>query len=202
MDNFKYFALMYLNDWCYWDKPFSELIFSRKNESLEAFVRAAKYYKVTRNFPIDESESRLQGALDLVKSVSGKLTEKNVCESVNQLALEFEKRYGRNAVSAASKFLWLRHKSPVVIFDSRARKWLNSNGYKVPANDYEGYRKQWLVAFADYRVEIEEACTALVSVKDFSMAFDSDAKEIESIAASLWFQERVFDKYLWFNADN
>ncbi|ANJ58429.1 hypothetical protein PMA3_25990 [Pseudomonas silesiensis] len=203
MDNFKYFALMYLNDWHYWDKPLSERIFSiNKDDSLYAFHRAAKYYKVTRNFPIDEAEARLQGALDLVKLGSGKLTEGNVCERVNQLALAFKRRYGKNAISAASKFLWLRYKSPVVIFDSRAKKWLDWNGYKVPANDYEGYRRQWLAAFSDHRLQIDEACLSLVKVHEFSMAFENSAEEIASVTASHWFKERVFDKYLWFNAEN
>lgn len=203
MENFKYFALMYLNDWHFWDSPLSERIFSSNEEdSLNAFHSAAKYYKVTRNFPINESETRLQGALDLVKSDSNKLLENNVCEIVNNLALEFERRYGKNAVSAASKFLWLRHKSPVVIFDSRAKKWLGRNGYKVPSNNYEGYREQWLSAFSDNSKKIKEACAALTTVRDFSMAFESSAEEVESVTTSIWFQERVFDKYLWFNADN
>lgn len=203
MENFKYFALMYLNDWQFWDKPFSERIFSNDNkDSLDAFHHAAKYYKVTRNFPIDVSESRLQAALDLVRARRGALTEKNVCQTVDRLASEFESRYGKNAISAASKFLWLRHKSPVVIFDSRARKWLNKNGYKVPANDYTRYRQQWLCAFVDHRVEIDHACSGLVNVLDYSMAHDEDEQEVSDVVSSLWFQERVFDKFLWFNADN
>lgn len=45
---------MYLNDWQFWDKPFSERIFSNDDkDSLDAFHHAAKYYKVTRNFPIE-----------------------------------------------------------------------------------------------------------------------------------------------------
>jgi hypothetical protein len=202
LENFKYFALMYLNDWHFWDKPFSELIFSDdQTASLDAFHRAAKYYKVTRNFRIDESESRLQGALSLVRSSSGKITENNVCETVNKLAQAFGQRYGKNALSAASKFLWLRHKSPVVIFDSRAKKWLRNNGYKVPGH-YTGYREQWLSAFSDHYAEIEEACAALIDAQAFSMAFESSEKELTRVTTSLWFKERVFDKYLWFNADN
>lgn len=202
MENFRYFALMYLNDWHQWDKPLSDRIFGRdKLDGRDAFHLAAKYYKVTRNFPIDNEEHRLQGALELLKSNRGRPTKENVCKKVDQLALAFGDRYGKNAVSAASKFLWLRYKSPVVIFDSRAKKWLKKNGYKVPAN-YEGYRTQWLAAFSDHRVRIEEACAALVNVQDFSMAFESSAEEIALLVNSPWFQERVFDKYLWFNADN
>ncbi len=51
MENFKYFAMMYLNDWYWWDKRFMERIASgSKTDSRDAFHEAAKYYKVTRNF--------------------------------------------------------------------------------------------------------------------------------------------------------
>ena len=78
------------------------------------FHHAAKYYKVTRNFPIDVSESRLQAALDLVRARRGALTEKNVCQTVDRLASEFESRYGkkmrfqrhRNSFGYAIKVPW------------------------------------------------------------------------------------------------
>jgi len=193
---------MYLNDWYWWDKPFSERISSgAKEDSLDAFYNAAKYYKVTRNFENNGSEKRLQAALDLVLSVGGPLTEDNVCQKVSALAKSFERRYGKNAVSAASKFLWLRYRSPVVIFDGRAIAWLRAKHYKVPhGGGYHEYRRQWLVAYSDHEAEIREACTGLASVKDYTMARDWSPDEVVAIAGSRWFQERVFDKYLWFNA--
>ncbi|WP_121458134.1 hypothetical protein [Azonexus fungiphilus] len=202
MDNFKHFSLMYLNDWYWWDKPFSERISSSdKDDSLDAFHSAAKYYKVTRNFEDDGNEKRLQAALDLVLSVGGPLTEDNVCQQVSALADAFERRYGKNAVSAASKFLWLRHRSPVVIFDSRAVAWLRANNYKVPhGSGYHEYRRQWLAAYADNEERIRVACSGLPSVKDYTMASEWTSDEVAAIAGSRWFQERVFDKYLWFNA--
>lgn len=194
--------MTYLNDWYWWDKPFSERIFSGdKGYSLEAFYKAAKYYKVTRNFANDVSEKRLQAALDLVLSVKGPLNEDNVCQSVSDLAAAFEQRYGKKAVSAASKFLWLRYRSPVVIFDGRAISWLRANQYKVPhGGDYREYRRQWLLAYSAHEPQILEACAGLAAVKDFSMAYEWSSVGIEAIASSRWFQERVFDKYLWFNA--
>jgi hypothetical protein len=202
MDNFRYFALMYLNDWYQWDKSFSERISSGdKEDSLDAFYKAAKYYKVTRNFANDVSEKRLQAALDLVLSVKGPLNEDNVCQSVSDLAEAFEQRYGKNAVSAASKFLWLRYRSPVVIFDGRAIAWLRVKQYKVPhGSGYREYRRQWLMAYSVHEPQILEACAGLAAVKDFSMASEWSAGGIDAIASSRWFQERVFDKYLWFNA--
>lgn len=133
--------------------------------------------------------------------VRGPITEKNVCERVSSLAGEFSKKYGKNAVSAASKFLWLRFRSPVVIFDSRAIGWLRANGYKVPyAGGYKEYRKHWLAAFSDHEKEISKACAGLAEVKDYSLAFEEKEKHVAEISQARWFKERVFDKYLWFNA--
>ncbi|MHB1642830.1 MAG: hypothetical protein ACYDD9_00170 [Acidithiobacillus sp.] len=203
MDNFKYFALMYLNDWYWWDKPFSERISSADTkDSLDAFHGAAKYYKVTRNFAHSGESKRLQGALDLVLAVEGPLSAGNVCEKVNTLAGAFAQTYGKNAVSAASKFLWLRYRSPVVIFDGRAVSWLRAKRYKVPhGSSYQVYRNKWLEAYSDNESRIRSACADLAAVRDYSMACEWSADEVASVASSRWFQERVFDKYLWFNAD-
>jgi hypothetical protein len=194
---------MYLNDWYWWDKPFSERIGgSDKNDSLEAFHEAAKYYKITRNFPVLENERRLAAAEALVLSVAGSISEKNVCETVKSLAAKFQEEYGKNAVSAASKFLWLRFKSPVVIFDSRAIAWLCTHNYEVPHNaGYEVYCEKWLLAFNDHEEKIRESCSGLIEVKKYSMAAEESDEDVEALVSQRWFMERVFDKYLWFNAD-
>jgi hypothetical protein len=202
MENFKYFALMYLNDWYWWDKTFSERIASNSKDSRQAFHEAAKYYKVTRNFSQLNDENRLEGALALVKSVRGPITEGNVCDKVIDLANEFKNKYGKNAVSAASKFLWLRFKSPIVIFDSRAVSWLRANGYKVPySGGYREYREHWVAAYTDHKKEINEACKGLVKLRNYSLAYEMPVKSVEKITKTTWFKERVFDKYLWFNSN-
>lgn len=203
MENFNYFALMYLNDWYWWDKPFSERIggFDR-DDSLQAFHEAAKYYKVTRNFSDLEDEKRLAAAHDLVLAVPDPIIEENVCETVQILAAKFQEKYGKNAVSAASKFLWLRFKSPVVIFDSRAIAWLRTNKYKVKYNaGYDVYYEKWLLAFSDHEEQIKKSCSGLIKVKKYSMAAEESDEYIVALVSQRWFRERVFDKYLWFNAD-
>lgn len=206
MDNFNYFALKYLNDWHLWDKPFSERISSELNsDSREALHEAAKYYKVTRNFSILDSEKdeRLQAALNLLLKIDEPVMEDNVCSIVTTLADDFKIKYSKNAVSAASKFLWLRFKSPVVIFDSRAIAWLRNNGYEVPhSGGYKEYREQWIAAFNDNENKISSACSKLENVKEYSLAFEYSKKDIKELSKSRWFKERVFDKYLWFNSNN
>lgn len=61
---------MYLDDWHKWDQPFSDGIFSsNKAQSLKAFHHAAKYYKLTRNFRIDETESSPKGIVSITTSL-------------------------------------------------------------------------------------------------------------------------------------
>ena len=202
VENFNYFALMYLNDWYWWDKPFSERIGGPdKDDSREAFHEAAKYYKVTRNFSGLENEKRLAAAEALVLGVAGPISNKNACATVQSLAASFQEKYGKNAISAASKFLWLRFKSPVIIFDSRAIAWLRANSYKIPHRaGYDIYREKWLLAFSEHEQKIRKACEGLVQVKRYSMAAEETDKDIEALVSQRWFMERVFDKYLWFNA--
>ena len=202
MNKFKYYGMMYLNDWFQSDKVFVAGISSKNTtESLKVFNRAAKYYKVTRNFPVLEGEERLAMARKLVLNVRDPITDKNVSKKVEALSDRFKASYGRNAVSAASKFLWLRFKCPVVIYDSRALAWLRCNDYDVSSSDgYDVYRKCWLEAFSDDLPEIKKACEGLYKVKSYSLACDESDKDIINVTQSRWFQERVFDKYLWFNA--
>ncbi|WP_129591359.1 hypothetical protein [Salinicola tamaricis] len=202
MENFNYFALMYLNDWYWWDKPFSERIGGPdKDDSLEAFHGAAKYYKVTRNFSGLKNEKRLATAEALVLDVKGPISANEACETVRALAASFQEKYGKNAISAASKLLWLRFKSPIIIFDGRAVAWLRANKYKVPYGaSYDTYCEKWLLAFDRHEERIREACEGLINVKQYSLVAEENHGELEGLVRQRWFLERVFDKYLWFNA--
>ena len=42
----------------------------------------------------------------------------------------------------------------------------------------------------------------LYKVKEYSQAYDRDEQTIKSLTSERWFKERIFDKYLWFNAGN
>ncbi|MFO3797874.1 MAG: hypothetical protein ACK8QZ_11440, partial [Anaerolineales bacterium] len=53
-------------------------------------------------------------------------------------------------------------------------------------------------AFNEKEDEIRSACSNLHSVKEYSHANLIIDNEIQRIVSETWFQERVFDKYLWF----
>ncbi len=199
MVNYKYYAISYLDDWCESDRGFVEGMCANEDhdQRLACLLRAAKYYKVTRTLPVIPEEQRLGLALEAVDAVADSITKDNVDAIVWELEKKFESIYGRYALSAASKFLWIRHRSPVVIYDGQAYTTLRRLGSRLAAGSYKPYRREWLKHFADHKDAIQRACAELPRVKDFSLAHEMPDGEVAALAAERWFHERVFDKFLW-----
>jgi len=208
--NFKFFALAYLNDWWQYDRNFASGLHPQGSSRRESLVKAATYYQVIRLFPkAQDTSARLNNALNqLDGALSGSstiVTPSNVDSIVTTLATKLGLAYKRKSskaaelTSAASKFLWIRRRSPVVIFDSRAHRCLIRMN-ALPGETYDTFRKAWLAEFQTYETQIRSACHGLRSsgVKDF--APDSKAKSgVKSLLHQRWFHERVFDKFLWWN---
>ncbi|ULN67218.1 hypothetical protein MID13_19105 [Vibrio gigantis] len=203
MNNFCYFSMMYLNDWIYWDKPFIERISNtNKTERIKGLHDAAKYYKVTRNFKIITEDMRFEKALGELDLVNCPSNAEEAISTVNALSVALMNVYGKNALSAASKFLWLKFKSPILIYDSRAYEWLKARGYQVATGDYASYYHAWNSAYSEVESDIDMAAKDLYKVKEYSQAFDYKDQCIRALTSEHWFKERIFDKYLWFNAGN
>lgn len=200
----KFCALDYLNAWCRNDKRFFEALSGAKSSDDIARLRClrdvANDYRIARNFKTLARERRLAAALRALDAVTVRITESNVVSSVDDLAKTFKRTYGTRSISAASKFLWFKFRSPVVIYDSRAREYLNRKCRpKIAGSDYKKYRTEWLRQFANCRDDIRSACTELRRVKDFSPAADISDGKFSSLVGAKWFHERVFDKFLWWN---
>ncbi|MEW7864658.1 hypothetical protein [Aeromonas diversa] len=203
MDNFHYFSMMYLNDWFYWDEPFiSRISDTNKDKRIMGLHDAAKYYKVTRNFKTIPERVRFEKALDELELISCPSNAEDAISTVNELSSALMKNYGRNAVSAASKFLWLKFKSPILIYDSRAYEWLRTRGHQIPVGDYASYYDAWNSAYSEAESIIDASTKGLFKVKEYSQAYDREEQAIKTLTSERWFKERVFDKYLWFNAGN
>ncbi|WP_281647374.1 hypothetical protein [Parendozoicomonas sp. Alg238-R29] len=168
-------------------------------ESAKALLDAAKYYKIVRNFKTIDEPYRFKKAHEILNTVES-ISHDNVSDKVLELAFKFENSYGTNAILAASKLLWLKFKSPVIIYDSRAYNWLKRKNNKITLGEYKNYRDAWLTEFEKVLPTIKECCSELVSVKKFTQAYELSDSEISSLTSEPWFHERVFDKYLWFNA--
>lgn len=204
MENFKFFALQYLNDWCRYDSRFVDgLSRSRgRDDRLLCMQEAAKYYKIARNFKTLPNEQRLDNALQALDAMGDSIADENVDAIVCELADTFRSVYGNYNLSAASKFLWLRHRAPVVIYDSRVIQYLNKGCESRLGPDYAKYRTEWLSQFAKREACIRSACTELVRVKEFSLAHAKSDEDFTSLIGNSWFHLRVFDTFLWWNAGN
>lgn len=202
LENFRFFAMHYLNDWCLDDHRFVSGLQPTNDTAtrLEHLREAASYYKVVRNLKTIEEKERLSGALTAIDSISPPTSDEAVDPAVNALAAALQSIYGMNVISAASKFLWLRYRWPVVIYDDRAIQCLRASGCRIGMCDYGGYRREWKRRFAEREVVIREACAELERVKDFSLASWVPEGNFRDITSARWFHERVFDKFLWWNA--
>jgi hypothetical protein len=202
--NFKFFALDYLNDWCGHDHDFVFGLSADKtaSERVETLQRAAKYYGVARTLKICGENERLGFALAELDAIPSPVTDDTVDSVVHRLAEALRSKYDNYAISAASKFLWLRFKAPVVIYDAKAVACLRCGGGTFDHGDYSGYRREWRNQFAKREAVIRSACSELIQVRKFSLAHMISDAPFTELTSSTWFRERVFDKYLWRNADS
>ena len=199
--NLRFCALKYLNDWIQYDRQFVRGLSKTGDDRLDCFTQAATYYRVARNFKGLADESTRQKLLEALDERSGPISEGEVDDKVKGLSDSFRAICKKGAISAASKFLWITHKSPVVILDSRVVRALSvmRAGRNVSETDYATYRTIWLAEFARHRSEIEVACDELRRVKEFTLAWALPDEEFSTLIKERWFRERVFDQFLWWN---
>lgn len=202
MENFKFFALQYLNEWYLDDSRFVAGFKSENRDVRLSYIQeAVKYYRVNRTFEKIQEEKRLDKALSALEATSCLLTDEDVASTVCDLARTFRSIYKRNAISAASKLLWIRHQAPAVIYDDNAYQFLKKTyDDTLKERDYPKYWQEWLTQFEKRKNCIQSACNDLVGIKAFSLAHGDSDENIKTIVGNRWFRERVFDKYLLWNA--
>lgn len=200
LENFRFFAFAYLDDWWQYDSLFVKFLSLDQNREvrLHWLGEAANYYQVSRRFKGIETKGWGK-ALDALDEMGNGITQENVDSTVSTLAKKLKSAYDTSGeeLSAASKFLWIRHQSPALVYDSRACTCLTALGEKM-AGDYTGYRNAWLGRFDKREESIRLASAELVPLKDFAPD-EETAQCLGSIVATRWFHERVFDKFLWWN---
>lgn len=203
LENYMFFAAAYLNDWWQYDSVFFIGLQASKSRDARLYWlrQLAAYYQVNRNLKKKHEGGgpRLAEALTALDGVSGPITEDNVDFSVLRLVKLLKETYKSTLISAASKFLWALHRSPVAIYDSRARATLNQlSGTNMPEEDYVSFRKEWLKQFDQRKSAIGSACDKLLCMREFA-PFPKDERALECVVKAQWFHERVFDKFLWWN---
>lgn len=195
----EYLSLHYLNLWLKHDKPYYEAItLGSQSEKLKAINKALAFYKVARNLPtkydIEKNHERYEPILKIIDAVDSSDFSNDVVWSIEKVQKKISRAYGdRGVLSITTKLLWLKVRDPIIIYDSQARKALGTEDGNLSA-----FYNEWRNQYELHRKEILSACAKLSNVAKYSCDMKiSTPKYIDEISSSNWFQERVFDVYLW-----
>jgi hypothetical protein len=198
--NFHYFALHYLNLWISQDRDCCKAMEgSDRQRKLQLLSKAAVAYKIARNLhtrhDVERRLPRLSPVLDIIDHLDRRAFRgSKLVPAVEKIRAKISDRYGgRGLLSATTKFLWLKLQSPIIIYDSQARRAL-----RVDPDDLEGYCIEWRRRYEQHAAQIADACLALPRASRFTKNPKMTSPEyIANTARHTWFRERVFDVYLW-----
>lgn len=194
---FDFCALQFLNQWLEKEKSYCEMLASPDMDTQRlALAKAGGHFRVARNLPTkfekEKGFSRYQPVLEVLSDID-EVSVSNIADLVNQTRERISGHYGgRNVLSLTTKFLWLKFKSPVRIYDKQARIALQSE-----EGDYTAFDNAFSEQYSACEEHIVEACSKLKNILSYSVGPKMGQDEIENIVSKRWFRERVFDIYLW-----
>ncbi len=167
-------------------------------ERLLSIKKAATYYKVARNLRKEHDEdighARYEPILKIIDKVSASDFSGDTVKSISKVQKNISKAYGdRGVLSITTKLLWLKIRDPIIIYDSQARKALNTKD-----GDLSGFYEAWRTEYSAHSNAIATVCAKLSSVSKYSCDQTiATPAYVKAISTQPWFQERVFDVYLW-----
>ncbi|MFT6207079.1 MAG: hypothetical protein ACJA0T_000983 [Colwellia sp.] len=204
INTFEYCSLHYLNQWLTYDRNYCLALAGTNREAkLSALKSAGGFYRVARNVPtafdVGIGMKRFQPVLEILDNLSIDQFEKDPVKKILDIESQISSKYGnRGVLSLTTKFLWLKLKSPILIYDAQARIAVNSTD-----GDLAGYYKNWAAEFENHEVEIQSVCSKLSNLNLYVTDQSIATKEyVNKISSNKWFHERVFDIYLWSKGNN
>lgn len=190
-----YYAMSYLNQWLKNDSRWYGSINSSDSRSkqLQAIKEAATHYRVARNWrSVSEEGERYGPILDFLLHC-GPIPAGDVASYVTRAAEDLKKiNEDRNVLSMTSKLLWIKFRSPIVIYDKQAKEALGVRG-----GDYSIFLKAWRDKFSEEKEMIASACRSLENGITFCVNPDLGLENLKALTSSDFFMERVFDMKLW-----
>lgn len=120
------------------------LAIGSENEKLTALNMAAKGYKIIRNFVKDYDEriglQRLAPVLEIIDPLKAEDFSEDLVGQILEVRTKLSASYGNRYLltSATTKFLWIKFRSPIIIYDEQARKAL-----KTATHDLRSYYDAW-----------------------------------------------------------
>lgn len=194
MAPYEYLVMKFANQWTTREQILHQEL-SQKTISTESVAKALHYFQVARTFDGLKNEDNRTLIVKNLLEHSKYLTKNNFHEKVQELAESFKEQFGKTNLSAASKLLWLRKKSPVLIFDKWAKLALESLEQKK-IGGYSDYSEVWNRNYYLHQNKIKDAAANFINVRQYSALWDKSTSECQDIVLSDWFLERVFDMYL------
>lgn len=195
----EYFSLHYLNMWLRHDRFYHESINNgTRKERLVSIKKAATYYKVARNLPKEYDEDigyeRYEPIVKILDKAIASDFSGDTVKSISKVQDKISRAYGhRGVLSITTKLLWLKIRDPIIIYDSQARKALNTED-----GDLSGFCEAWRDEYSRHDKTIASVCGGLHRVAKYSCDQSiATPKYVQEVSAQPWFQERVFDVYLW-----
>jgi len=166
-------------------------------EACKQLVAVAIHYNVMRGFKVEEEgTARLAPVWDALRKMERPTSAEDAKAKVSHLVAELRHTYHQDLVSAASKILWMRFGSPIVIYDSIVSKWIYDKGDRPMSKDYGYFYDAWQRKFGELGPEIRIVCEGLKELSTLRKFFglnDLCQDEFEKVVSSPWFAERVFD---------
>lgn len=194
--SFNYYALRYLLLWEQAEKTiFEDLTTSKTSEALR---KAMHHFRISRSFSGIADDKKAKLIISAVEQANSVLP----AENIHALATQFKNDFGSFNLSAASKLLWWKHRSPYLIYDSQAVKALRKLGHRFGARDYADYERSWRSAFDRYESDINRAASSLPALQPFVSHWHPSEESLSNLASQPWFRDRVFDMALWDNGND
>ena len=168
----------------------------------KAFHEALSYFGLSRTFKGIGNPLELERARRIFAAACSDYSS-SAEDQVIALAKSFKNSFGKYNVSAASKLLWLTHRSPFVILDTRAARGLKRiTGERFRSNNYKDYTAVWRHLYKKRHAEIAAAVDLLPKARAFMPDFRQSKRELRQLCSAEWFRERVLDIYLWEAGDD
>lgn len=192
----EYSALAYLSFWWRHDRAILQGFASSDSDvRLKALETTLRTYKIVRQFSQSSRQALLAVLERQIHQQRPRFDEVSwrVEETVESLPGH------KNLVSAASKLLWQKFRSPIVIYDGNTLSALCQRGHRLKKGDYAAFLDAWHAVYDTERRSIESACARLAdSLKFCEVGLEVPFTEVRRVTSERWFQERVFDRMLWF----
>ena len=122
---FEYCSLHYLNQWLTYDMWYCQVLSKdNKKNKLTALKNAGSFYRVARNLPSEfdakKGMARYEPVLDILDKIDRNQFQDDPVNEILNVEKEISKQYGnRSVLSLTTKFLWLKVKQPILIYDSQ-----------------------------------------------------------------------------------